>query len=169
VPLHQYNTFNERISSIEIDESTLSWIQDYLNDVADRIRDYAVRTLEVHEIDYQLDISRNLPALDLDVEARRNIYLIFKESVNNVLKHSQCKKLEIKLLVADGFMSLILVDDGVGFDMQTVQRGHGLDNLEKRSIDIGGSVHITSSPGMGTRIEFRLPLSEVRVLPVEGK
>lgn len=142
---------------------------DYLNDVADRIRDYAVRTLEAHAIDYQLDISRNLPALDLDVEARRNIYLIFKESVNNVLKHSQCKKLEIKLLVADGFMSLILVDDGVGFDLQTVQRGHGLDNLEKRAKDIGGSVHIVSSPGMGTRIEFRLPLLESRVLPVGGK
>jgi signal transduction histidine kinase len=131
---------------------------DYLNDVADRIRDYAVRTLEAHNIAYQLDISRNLPALDLEVEARRNIYLIFKESVNNVLKHSECKSLEIKLLVSDGFMTLIIADDGVGFNLEEVQRGHGLDNLEKRAKDIGGTVEISAAPGLGTKIVFLLPL-----------
>jgi hypothetical protein len=131
---------------------------DYLNDVADRIRDYAVRTLEAHDIAYHLEICRNLPAMDLDVEARRNIYLIFKESVNNVLKHSQCKSMEIKLLVEDGFMTLIVADDGVGFDMEAVQRGHGLDNLEKRAQDIGGKVEISAAPGQGTKIVFLLPL-----------
>lgn len=132
---------------------------DYLNDVADRIREYAVRTLEAHDIAYHLEISRNLPAFDLDIESRRNIYLIFKESVNNVLKHSKCNHLEIKLIVEDNTMVLTIADNGVGFDMQHVQRGHGLDNLEKRALDIGGSVHISSVSGMGTKIAFHLPLT----------
>lgn len=135
---------------------------DYLNDVADRIRDYAVRTLEAHDIAYALDISRNLPALDLALEARRNIYLIFKEAVNNVLKHSHCTHIHIKLGVFEGKMMLEIADDGVGFDMASIQRGHGLYNLEKRAQDIGGEMEIISFPDKGTRIVFGLNLPESR-------
>lgn len=131
---------------------------DYLNDVADRIREYAVKTLELQEISFNLDISRNLPAFNLDVEARRNIYLIFKEAVNNALKHANCSHMDIKLVVVEQEMALTIRDNGVGFDLHHIRRGNGLNNMHKRAQDIGGNLTLYAEEGKGTTITFRLPL-----------
>ncbi|MDX1912800.1 MAG: 7TM diverse intracellular signaling domain-containing protein [Saprospiraceae bacterium] len=134
---------------------------DYLNDIADRMREYAQKFLDANDIDYQLNIPRNLPVMELDIESRRNVYLIFKEAINNAMKHSQCTQMDISLLADAEKMTLLIADNGIGFDPeQTLEQGAGvgLGSMHKRARDIGGELKISSRPGQGTRVAFVLPV-----------
>jgi len=133
---------------------------DYLNDMADRMREYAQKFLDARDIDYQLNIPRSLPVMEMDIEARRNAYLIFKEAINNALKHSECNHMDISLLADAEKMTLIVSDNGIGFDVQEkITSGVGLGSMKKRATDIGGALAIISSPGQGTKITFTLPVN----------
>lgn len=138
---------------------------DYLNDMADRMREYAQKFLDAKDIDYQLNIPRNLPVMEMDIEARRNAYLIFKEAINNAMKHSECAKMDISLLADSEKVTLLVADDGCGFDpaqkMENIKTV-GLGSMQRRAADIGGSLSIQSEPGKGTRIAFILPLKPVK-------
>lgn len=139
---------------------------DYLNDMADRMREYATKMFDaLEEMDCRLDIPRTLPALELEVEARRNVYLIFKEAVNNVLKHSQSTRIDISMHLEATQLVLRIDDNGVGFDTFTVKHGHGLDNMARRAQDIGGDFQAISKPGAGTHILFTLPVKKEKTHP----
>lgn len=132
---------------------------DYLNDMADRMREYAQKFLDARDIDYQLNIPRNLPVMEMDIEARRNAYLIFKEAINNAMKHSECTQMDISLLADREKMTLIVSDNGVGFDVaEKISSGVGLGSMKKRATDIGGALEIISSLGQGTKVTFSLPV-----------
>jgi len=131
---------------------------DYLNDMADRMREYAQKFLDAKDIDYQLNIPRNLPVMEMDIEARRNTYLIFKEAINNALKHSECTKMDISLLADPEKMTLLVADNGIGFNVaEKISSGVGLGSMHKRAADIGAELKITSVPGQGTKVSFLLP------------
>ncbi len=132
---------------------------DYLNDIADRMREYAQKFLDAKDIDYKLNIPRNLPVMELDIEARRNTYLIFKEAINNAMKHSECKRMEISLLADAEKMILLVADNGIGFNFEEkANSGVGLGSMQKRAAEIGAELKITASPGHGTKITFVLPV-----------
>ena len=131
---------------------------DYLNDMADRMREYAGKVLDVKDIDYQMDIPRNLPVRNLDIATRRNVYLIFKEAVNNAVKYSNCTRMDISLQLAGGNLALSVADNGTGFEVTGGRKGNGLDNMEKRARDVGGTLRLVTAPGRGTRIDLSLPL-----------
>lgn len=136
---------------------------DFLNDMADRLREYAGKVLESQDIEYQINIPRNLPILDLDIEARRNVYMLFKEAINNAVKHSQCTSLNIKLSASKSHISRLVSDNGIGFDHKVKMEsgvGLGLSNMSKRAREVGGELKITSTPGKGTSVSFNLPLEE---------
>jgi len=131
---------------------------DYLNDMADRMREYAQKFLDAKDIDYQLNIPRNLPVMEMDIEARRNAYLIFKEAINNALKHSECTKMDISLLADQEKLTLLVADNGIGFNVaEKISSGVGLGSMQKRARDIGGELKITSVAGQGTKVSFILP------------
>jgi signal transduction histidine kinase len=135
---------------------------DFLNDMADRLREYAGKVLESQDIEYQINIPRNLPVLDLDVEVRRNIYLLIKEAINNAVKHSQCTQLNIKLTATKSVINMLVEDNGVGFDPKAQMEkgvGLGLSNMGKRAREIGATFKINAAPGKGTAISFVLELS----------
>jgi signal transduction histidine kinase len=134
---------------------------DFLNDMADRVREYCGKVLESQDIAYKINIPRLLPILELEIETRRNIYLLFKEAINNAVKHSNCSTLDISLDANKEHISLRVADNGIGFvlaEKQAEGNGQGLRNLFKRARDIGGELKIDSTPGKGTLVEFKLPL-----------
>jgi signal transduction histidine kinase len=132
---------------------------DYLNDMADRMREYAQKFLDARDIDYQLNIPRNLPVMEMDIESRRNVYLIFKEAINNAMKHSECTRMDISLLADSERMTLLVADNGIGFEVaEKINAGVGLGSMQKRTADIGGELKITSTPGHGTKVAFSLPV-----------
>lgn len=133
---------------------------DYLNDIADRIREYASKMLDAANVDYRINIPRDLPALDMDIETKRNLYLIFKEAVNNALKYSHCSHMEIEQCLENQLLTLQISDNGKGFDPATTPRGNGLNNMTKRAHDIGAALHVISSPDKGTTISLSLRLED---------
>ncbi len=131
---------------------------DYLNNMADRMREYASKVLEAKDIDYELDIPRDLPLVKLDIEAKRNIYLIFKETVNNAVKYSEAAEVRIQMRVTDHQLLLKISDNGRGFESGLMAAGNGLGNMQQRAGDIGGDLTIETAPGKGVQLELRVPL-----------
>jgi len=90
----------------------------------------------------------------------REVYMVAQEAVSNALKHSQASKIEVDLGLADGVATLVVADDGTGFDpADTKIRATrlGITSMEERAQAIGGTLRIHSGP-RGTRVELEVPL-----------
>ena len=88
----------------------------------------------------------------MDIEVRRHVFLIYKEILNNIVKHAQCSRVDILLERESGRFRMSIADNGCGFDPLQTYRGNGLKNLQTRAKGIGGKLDIVSSSGQGTRI-----------------
>ena len=87
-----------------------------------------------------------------DLKSRRNLFMIFKETLNNIVKHSEAKCVKISINDKAGKFSMKIEDDGKGFDLGKVNYGEGLKNIQKRVKEMNGYLEINSTPGMGTEI-----------------
>jgi signal transduction histidine kinase len=147
---------NKSAQSVSESISDLIWTvkqnSDYLNDIADRIREHASKVLEAQGIDYEINIPRELPMVDFNLETKRNIHLIYKEAMNNALKYSKCTKITIGLGFVNNYIELSVADNGIGFDFSTVKLGNGLKNLKTRAHEIGADLKIQSIVGKETVI-----------------
>lgn len=128
-----------------------------LDDMLLRMKDAAAKLLM--NIDHTFTSDVNGIDNVLDMEFRRNAILIYKEILNNTLRHSQATKVEINVSITNSTFRLRVTDNGKGFDETTVKRGHGLNNLRARTQKIGGTLTIHSTPGTGTTTELsaRIP------------
>ncbi|GBC85319.1 Sensor histidine kinase LiaS [bacterium HR11] len=139
---------------------TMNPEHDRLDDVLERIREFAVEVFEARSIELELD----LPDADagrrlrLPMELRRDFYLIFKETVHNVVRHARCQKARVTVRVQDHVLRLTVQDDGVGFDTTAAAAGDGLRNMERRARAIGGILHVVSQPGQGTTVTLEVPV-----------
>lgn len=88
------------------------------------------------------------------------IYRIIQESLNNCMKYSKANKVVLELHVKEGFLTLNIMDDGVGFDQREVIQGNGLRNIKERVRSCNGIVRIASAYGYGTRIFINIPLTD---------
>ena len=89
-----------------------------------------------------------------DIESRRNLFLIYRECLANIVRHARCSHVTIDIGGEDGLL-LRVADNGVGFDPHSVRRGSGLNNIQVRSQRLHASLHIESSPNSGTIMELR--------------
>jgi signal transduction histidine kinase len=115
-----------------------------------RMKDAASTMLRNHEISFH---TNGQPFTDVkDIEFRRNLLLVYKEMLHNVLKHACATRVEISLLENDGKLELCIHDYGTGFDEGSVTRGNGLKNMRARAVKLGGSLQIESTPDKGTLV-----------------
>lgn len=135
---------------------------DPLNDLAERIKEHSSRLLGAKDIHLILDTPQHLPLLQMSTEARQNIYLIFKENLNNALKYSHCTKIHIRMNVTNNLFEYEFSDNGVGFNTENTTNGMGLRNIQKRASEIGADISIKSSPS-GTRIMLTLDMSQHKI------
>jgi PAS domain S-box-containing protein len=138
--------------------------KDHMSDLVQRMRRFASDIFTSCEIKFSLHVPA---ASDLEVQlganVRREIFLIFKECVNNIAKHSGCAAAEIDFYLEHHTLILRLRDDGVGFDPALVgdaylKGGNGLISMRRRTEELGGLFEITSSQGRGATILLRVPL-----------
>lgn len=94
----------------------------------------------------------------LEKQSQFNIYRIVQEAVNNILKHADAKNIDIQLIGLDDHLSIVIEDDGKGFDITTKKTGRGLKNIVTRSLWLNGQINIDSSPGRGTTITTEIPV-----------
>jgi signal transduction histidine kinase/ligand-binding sensor domain-containing protein len=130
--------------------------KDSLLGLTRRMRSFAEEILERRNIKLEFDAPAIKPDLKLDASIRRNIYLIFKESVNNIVRHSNASEVKIDFAFAHKELVLQISDNGKGFDTGREFDGNGLLSIKKRAEDCGGQIEIESVEGVGTRTVLRV-------------
>ena len=133
-------------------------MNDNMGKITARMREFATGVLEAKDIDFSFRVDDPVLDIKLDMEQRRDFFLLFKEAVNNLAKYSQCRHATIEISINGPFLTMKIEDDGIGFDVNNADSGNGLTNMNKRAANIGGDLRINSVPGKGTTVAFRLHL-----------
>jgi len=131
---------------------------DSLEQMTARMKEFAAEILEPREIEYSFEVDPGVAQLKLDLEKRKNVFLIFKEAVNNAAKYSEAAKLSIILARDNGSLKLLVTDNGRGFDAATVVQGNGLKNMAHRAQIMKGKLLQNSEPGKGSSISFQMTI-----------
>ena len=130
---------------------------DSLSDLLVYTRSYAAEYLMQAGIRCTVEVPREFPSRFVSGELRRNVYLVVKEALHNIVKHAAAAKVHIRM-EAGGELAITIKDDGVGFDSDEVRPfSNGLYNMRKRMADIGGTLSIFSGSS-GTTIRLSVPL-----------
>ena len=132
---------------------------DYIGELVFRMREYAFPLAELKNILLSLDVGEDVKNIQTSMNIRKNLYLVFKEAVNNAFKYSSASTINVGLTRQNNKLGLEIKDDGLGFDMLKAKMGNGLKNMQKRAEQTNGKLIITSFPGEGTSISFTCPLS----------
>jgi signal transduction histidine kinase len=131
--------------------------RDRLRDLLQRMRRFATDVFTARNIEFQF----HAPAAELegklDPDMRRQVFLIFKESVNNIVRHADCTQVEIQFAVEKAGLMLSVRDDGKGFDATQPLAGNGLASMRQRAASLNGSLEITVDGDRGTLVTLRVP------------
>ena len=123
------------------------------------MRRFASDAFTTTSIDFEFrapDVDRHVA---MGADLRREVFLFFKEAVNNVIRHSQCTRAEIEARLDGDDLFLRVSDNGQGFDTAQDTDGNGLVSIRQRARNLAGTLEMTSAPGTGTSITLRAPLS----------
>ncbi|MDP4258967.1 MAG: tetratricopeptide repeat protein [Bacteroidota bacterium] len=135
---------------------TIDPVNDNLEQALFKMKEFAADILEPLNIQYVFNQTGNFHAIRLGLQTRKNLYLVFKEAVNNAAKYSRCTRIDIDVSERERQISMQVRDNGIGFKRDGVRSGNGLKNMEERARLIGGSLTIMSEEGRGTTIGLRV-------------
>ena len=130
---------------------------DKLENMLIRMREYASHTLEPKNIEVVFWVEEQALTQSLNMQQRRDFFLIFKEAINNAAKYSQATKVEIGLKKEKSQVYLRISDNGIGFIANKETSSNGLKNMKTRAGALQGTLDIRSEPGNGTMILATIP------------
>ena len=121
--------------------------------------DYAGEFLMSAGLRLRLDLPQQTPAWFLPSALRHDLFLAFKEVLNNIVKHATAHEVQLTLSVEPRQFRLVVRDDGCGLPAEPVQAAdaNGLRNMRERLARLGGECRVASTPGQGTMVEFVMP------------
>jgi ligand-binding sensor domain-containing protein/signal transduction histidine kinase len=131
--------------------------RDQLSDLVHRMRRFASDVLSPRDIRLVFQAPAAVQDLPMGADLRRQVFLIFKEALHNVLRHSGAAEVRIELQVERGRLDLKIADDGRGFEDIREHDGHGLRSMRRRAESAGGAMEIVSGPG-GTAVTLHIPV-----------
>jgi signal transduction histidine kinase len=132
---------------------------DSLQMTVSKMKEFAAEILEPADISYRFHGMESLNGKLLEVEQRKNIFLIFKETINNAAKYSGATSVEITLSQHRKNLKMEVTDNGKGFDPALCRKGNGLRNIAARAKGINAALHVQSKPGEGTSISLEIPFT----------
>lgn len=130
---------------------------DELEKIIIRMREFANTVLEPKSITYSFVVQEESKLIKLQPETRRNLYLVFKEAINNAAKYSQATHVTVDIHLQDKHLLMQIEDNGKGFTPTDSSTGNGLKNIQKRAAESSGKASIKSVVGQGTTIRVMLP------------
>ena len=130
--------------------------KDTIDDLVYRMIDFAEENLLTKDI--QLKFNTNLNEKDVKIEPviRQNVYLIFKEAITNILKHSNASLVNVDLISSKSHLELTIHDNGIFEENKIKTSGTGTSNMKMRTEDLGGEYQLSKSDGF--KIEISIPL-----------
>lgn len=147
--------------------------KDYLSDLIQRMRRFASDILDAKDIAYQFDFDEKHRDVSLGADIRREVYLIFKESINNLVKYAEATMVEMSARIENNFLVVRVEDNGKGFVLSEAPviaggfvsekdydgfGGNGLINMRRRAENLGGRFSIESEMNAGTTVEIKIPI-----------
>ncbi|MCL1933702.1 MAG: ATP-binding protein [Candidatus Azobacteroides sp.] len=168
-----HDGINGMLSAVKFEldtEEHLNSIRDKLDECIETIRRTAHGMMPISLERFGMKIAledhcRSLPNVHfhffgeskrIDKKVETMVYYCAYELVNNSCKHSEAKNINVQLIQSEKHVSLIVHDDGCGFDKESVQRGAGLQNIRNRVAALKGKLDIDTSPGKGTETIIEL-------------
>lgn len=132
---------------------------DRFENVLQRMNQFASEILDAKsiELDFVSDAARS--ASRLTMKQRKNLYLFFKEAINNAAKHSEAKKVTVRIFQKHHHLEMIIKDNGTGFDTARTFHGNGMSTLRKRVGELSGHFKIQSYRGQGTVVELKFKIT----------
>jgi PAS domain S-box-containing protein len=110
-------------------------------------------------IGFRISFEYDLPEKpELQDELKLNIYRIIQEKLNNVYKHASASRVQIKIFAEDKQVNLMISDNGIGFELGMKKNGVGIVNIINRVESFNGKVNFETKPGVGCKLEIRIPM-----------
>lgn len=135
---------------------------DTIASLASYFGSYAQRLLDLAGIACGLNIAEDLPEHPLGTKFRQEVFLAFKEALNNVIRHAGAKQVWLRISVRAGSLVVEVSDNGHGIDPRQRQVGEdGIANMDERMKSLGGVCEVISDAQNGTTIQFRAPLPKI--------
>jgi ligand-binding sensor domain-containing protein/signal transduction histidine kinase len=132
---------------------------DLLESMVHRIREYTVESCGAHGIAATVSAEVGVAGIQLPLDARRHVYLLVKEAVHNAVRHSKCTRIAVNMSVANGVLTVVVEDNGNGFDRRAIPVGDGLKNIERRAEMIGARLSFVAASGKGTTVRLEAPIA----------
>jgi ligand-binding sensor domain-containing protein/signal transduction histidine kinase len=164
IELHaQQISHTARETTRSLDE--IVWAVNPANDTLEGLANYACKYaqdyLALGGLRYRADVPAHLPAKEIPPEVRHNVFLAFKEAVNNVVKHAHASEAWIRLRLSPEQFIMEVEDNGRGLggvDPKAAQMRNGMRNMRKRMEDIGGEFSISAGASGGTIVRLTVPV-----------
>lgn len=140
--------------------SDIVWAINPVNDSFEKVifkmKEFAADILEPLNIKYEFRQSGDPLSIQMGLNKRKDLYLIFKEAINNAAKYSSCTKVTIIIQMDNDEITLRIADDGRGFDTGNGATGNGIRNMKQRAKEMGGNVTISGENGKGTTVLLKI-------------
>ncbi|HRH59700.1 MAG TPA: triple tyrosine motif-containing protein, partial [Chitinophagaceae bacterium] len=131
---------------------------DDFKSIENRMLNFANELCTPAGINFEFNKDASTDAMHIPMEQRRDLYLIFKEAINNAAKYSGCRNIRAAITLSDHHLQMHISDDGIGFDTTTAKNGNGLSNMRKRTEEHKGKFSVQSAAGEGTEIVVSFPV-----------
>ncbi len=130
--------------------------RDSLYELLIRLKDFGDEIFSDSNIEFQVKgLEEEFDDVQLTMDWKRHLAMIFKEAMNNALKHSNSRQVFLEISFDWVYLDITLTDDGNGFDQTEILQGNGLQNMKSRARRLFGSLEVESNPGIGTKISFK--------------
>ncbi|MFM9909334.1 MAG: ATP-binding protein, partial [Chitinophagaceae bacterium] len=136
---------------------------DSAQETINRLRKYILDVFEIHGIEYTIQLPEFDGNKKLSMQVRRDLWLICKEAINNLVKYAHCSKAVVEMDIANGILRVKIQDDGTGFDIKeaSTKKRNGLRNMSERVRKYKtGTFSIDSVKDKGTTVLFQIPIVE---------
>ncbi len=132
--------------------------RDKFDDLLLHMKEAAEELLGQKGITYSLDVPQDDLPHSLKMEFRRNLFLIYKEMLHNVVKHADASQVEIALTRMNGMLQLQVADNGRGFGEEKIGNGSGLKSMRARAGELNGKLNIDSRPQRGATVTLSMKI-----------
>src|SRR5262249_8205672 len=139
---------DEIIWAINPRNDTLRYLIDYISQ-------FVVEFLHAANIRCRVDLPEHIPDRTLSPEARHNLFLVVKETLNNISRRSHASEVRLRITTTEEQLNISIEDTGQGFNPRPESASaDGLRNMRQRMEEIGGEFQLDSRPDAGTRVRF---------------
>ena len=156
-------SIGESTSSLQENMTDIVWAinpeNDRFENVLTRMDQFASEILEAKNIELDFESDAWLSTFKLTIWQRKNVYLFFKEVINNAAKYSCADKVSVRIARKEHSIEMTIRDNGKGFDTEKIFNGHGMHSLRKRKDELHADLYISSHLNEGTCVQLKFKIT----------